>query len=129
MKREIILAGTDLDRLAALSVALSGKQYDVTIVQGQEPVADVLRLQAKPTALLVALNGSENVVDVRTLVSRFNGAAILLLTPDRPPSAAFARIVRSAGGAILPVDEPDIVIIATLVAMNAHRSDVSVGNA
>jgi hypothetical protein len=129
MKREIILAGTDLDRLAALSVALSGKQYDVTIVQGQAPVADVLRLQARPTALLVALNGSENVVDVRTLVSRLNGAAILLLTPDRPPSAALARIVRSAGGAILPANEPDIVIIATLVAMNAHRSDVSVGNA
>lgn len=129
MSREIVLAGADLDRLIALSVALGGKQYEVTILQAQEPVSEVLRLHRIPSSLLVDLTGHENVVELRAMSSQFRGAVMLLLTPDRPPSAAVARIVRSAGGAILCAEEPDVVVVATLIAMNANRSDVNAGNA
>jgi hypothetical protein len=121
MKNDLVLIGADLDRLVGLSLAIGARTYEVTIVHSDDPLVDALNHPGAPAAMLVSLAGHENVADIRALLSAMPTTRFLLLTPARPPSAALARIVRAHGDVILPVDEPDVVVIATLIAVNARR--------
>ncbi len=122
MRDTILLVGSSFDRMISLSVALQGKSYDVAVVHAPGNALERAAACAlRPQAMLVTLDGTENVVDVRALMSRLPQTRVLVLTPDCPPSAALARIVRSHGGAILSADDADIVVVATLIAMAAAK--------
>ena len=126
MRDDIVLVGANLNRMLALSVALQGKSYNVTVIHAEgDALAEAARCPRHPTTMLVALGETENVVDIRALLSSMPDTRMLFLTPDHPPSAALARIVRSFGGAILPDDEADVVIVATVIAMNSTRADAT----
>jgi hypothetical protein len=118
---DVVLVGADVDRLMALSLALGARAYEVTILRSDEPLLDALSYPGAPAAMLVSLTGHENVAEIRALLSARPATRFLLLTPRRPPSAAVARIVRTHGDVILPVDEPDLIVVATLIAVNAKR--------
>jgi hypothetical protein len=120
VKNDLVLIGGDLDRLVGFSLAIGARTYEVTIVHSDDPLVDALNHPGAPAAMLVSLAGQENVADIRALLS-VPTTRFLLLTPARPPSAALARIVRAHGDVLLPVDEPDVVVIATLIAVNARR--------
>jgi hypothetical protein len=123
--QDVVLVGAHVDRLIALSLALGARAYEVTIVRSDEPLVDALNYPGSPAAMVLSLAGHENVADRRALLSAHPTTRCLLLTPHRPPSAALARIVRAHGDVILPVDEPDVVVVATLIAVNAKRGSTS----
>jgi hypothetical protein len=121
MNGEIVLAGPDVGQLIDLSLALRGKQYEVSILHAHQPLAEVMKQHRAPAAIVMVMCERENVADLRALMSRWPTTAVLVLTPDRPPAAAIARIVRSFGCAVLPADEPNVVVVATVIALAAIR--------
>jgi hypothetical protein len=121
MNGEIVLAGPDVGRLIDLSIALRGKQYEVSILHAHQPLAEAMKQHRAPAMMVIATCEHENVADLRALLSRWPETAVVVLTPDRPPGAAIARIVRSFGGAVLPADEPNVVVVATVIALAAIR--------
>ncbi len=123
MRDEVVLVGSGFDRMIALSVALQGKSFDVTVIHASSnAIGEAKASGLHPTALLVTLDGTENVADARALMSSLPDTHILFVTPERPPSAALARIVRTYGGAILSADDADVVVVATLIAMTANTA-------
>jgi hypothetical protein len=121
MKSGVVLVGADFDRLLGLSLAIGASAYEVTILRSDDPLPDARNCPGAPAVMLVSLAGRENVADIRALLSVRSETRFLLLTPDHPPRAALARIVRAHGDVILSVDEPDVVVVATLIAINAKR--------
>jgi hypothetical protein len=120
MRDEVVFIGSAFDRMLALSVALQGKNCDVTVIRARKTaLGEAMACGLHPTAMLVTLDGTETVTEVRELMSALPETRILCVTPARPPSAALARIVRAHGGAILSADDADVVVVATLIAMSA----------
>ena len=118
MNEEIVIVARDRDELMELAVAFRGLRYQVTVSEADVPVKAATRLAwHAPTAMIVALEGNENVVDMRTLLSATRATSVLFLAPAMPPSAALARIAHTSGAEIIAADEPSVVIVATLVAM------------
>jgi hypothetical protein len=124
MRDEIVLMGSDFGRMIELSAALHGKNYDVTIIHAttSNSVVEATASSIHPRAMLIGLNSSENVADVRALMSGKADTRFLFLTPERPPHAALARVVRSYGGAILSARDANVVVISTLIAMSSRSS-------
>lgn len=127
MNPSMMLVSKDYNRLIALSVALHGKRFDVSLIHAREPLAEAAAAPIGTTTMMIALEGAENVVEIRQLFERMPQTRCLFLLPGMPPSAAIARIVRDHGGAILSGDEPDVVIIATLIAMSYEPRSLSAG--
>jgi hypothetical protein len=120
---ELIIIDNDRQDLMRLVVAFRGTPYRVTAVESAQPLQAATRLaRREPAALVVLLSGRENVVDMRTLVEACRRTRLLFLVAEMPPSAAMARIVRSAGGLILSASESPIVIVATLITMLTHET-------
>ena len=70
-------------------------------------------------AMIVSLDGNENVAEIRGLTRSAPETKFLFLVPHMPPRAAMARIINQHGSAILAQAEPPVVIVGTLVALLA----------
>jgi hypothetical protein len=125
MAGSVILVGDEYETLMELAVGLRGMPYTVTVVQSERPLARALEPVAHwPEAMLVTLDGLENVVDVRALLSRSPETRFVFIIPQMPPRAPLARVVREHGGVILSRGEASIVVVATFVALLAEAPAV-----
>jgi hypothetical protein len=121
MASNVILVGDDYGILMELAVGLRGTPYMVTVAESERPLARALQLVAHwPKAMLVTLDGLENVVDVRALLSSSPETRFVFIVPQMPPRAPLARVVREHGGVILSRKDAPIVVVATLVASLAE---------
>ncbi len=120
MKTSLVLVSRSYERLTSLSLRLSGPEHNVTLIHAKDVLSEASACPVEPNAMLVELQGTENVVALRALLERFETARILFTVPDIPASAAVARLVRSHRGALLSCEEPDIVTTATLISMAAQ---------
>jgi hypothetical protein len=115
---EVIIIESDRRDLMELVVAFRGTPYRVTAVESVAPLRAAREMAPRSAAaLIIKLDGKENVVEVRGLIESCTGTRLLFLVPDMPPSAAIARMVRASGGALLAASEAGIVIVATLIGM------------
>jgi hypothetical protein len=127
---EVLIIDTDIRRLMQLVVAFRGTPYSVSAVESIRSVGTAARMAARdPDALVVRLDGRENVVEIRTLLESCPGTRLLFLVPEMPPSAAVARVVRSCGGAILAASESAIVVVATVVSLLTRERAEQSGSA
>jgi hypothetical protein len=123
MKDEIVIIERDRRPLMELVVALRGTPYEITAVESAQPMSAASKLAGeRPTAMIVALTGKENVAEMRGLIDSCPRTQLLFLVPEMPPSAAISRIVRSAGGALLSREEAPIVVVATLISLLAREA-------
>jgi hypothetical protein len=121
MADNVILVGEDYGALMELAVGLRGMPYTVMVAQSARPLARASQLVAHwPKAMMVMLDGLENVVDVRTLLSSSPETRFVFIVPQMPPRAPLARVVREHGGVILSRGDAPIVVVATLVASLAE---------
>jgi hypothetical protein len=125
MRGGILLLGEDLAYLAELSSELRSVSRSVIISAAPRPVRRALRdVLGEPGAAIVCLDGSENVADVRSLMSANPATTFLFLSQDSPPRASMAHAVHGGGGEILSrAEEPLVVITATLIALMAQVSE------
>jgi hypothetical protein len=121
MAGNVILVGEDYEDLMELAVGLRGTPYAVTVAESARPLVRASQLVAHwPKAMLVMLDGLENVVDVRALLSSSPETRFVFIVPQMPPRAPLARVVREHGGVILSRGDAPIVVVATLVASLAE---------
>jgi hypothetical protein len=126
MAGNVILVGDDSAILMELAVGLHGTPHTVTVAESPRPLARALQLAAhRPTAMLVALDGRENVVDVRLLLASSPETRFLFVVPRMPPRAPLARVVREHGGAIVSGADAPVVVVATFVALLAEAGRAS----
>jgi hypothetical protein len=116
MRPRIILAGAELDQMVRLSLLNPSGSY--LMIETDQPVAALLAPPlGEADAIVAFLSGHENVADLQALLAAYAPARCLLLVPDSPPHAAIARVVDRYGGAILPRNEAQIVVMATLLGL------------
>jgi hypothetical protein len=115
---EIIIIESDRRGLMELVVAFRGTPYRVTAVESAAPLRTAREMASRDAAaLVIKLDGKENVVEMRALIEACGDTRLLFLVPQMPPSAAIARIVRASGGALLAASEAGIVVVATLIGL------------
>ena len=120
MNGNVILVGDDYEMLMQLAVALRGTPDTVTVAESAQPLVRASELVAHwPKAMLVTLDGLENVLDLRALLSISPETRFVFIVPQMPPRAPLARVVREHGGVILSGRDAPIVVVATLVALLA----------
>lgn len=127
MSKTVYLVDEDRARAMALAMRLAATRYHVTVGDAAfGGLRCVRRCAAKrPAAIVYAMSGLENVVEMRNLMERSPTTRFVLLAPDFPPSAALARIVNAAGSVLLWAEEAPVVVASTLVAMLAAAGDVA----
>ena len=120
----IVLIGTSLASLMRLTLPFSEMRYGVTTIEAERPLRAAQRwLRTAPAAMIIVLDGDENMADVRALLEAGGDARCLFLVADLPPRAALARIVSAHGGAIVGSEESAAVIAGTLVALLTDRAE------
>jgi hypothetical protein len=120
---QIVLVDSDPEALMAVTVALSSLRFKVMAVQPHDPLKAALRLaKRQPTAIVVALDGVYNLVEIRGILASGGPTQFVFLVPDLPPRAALARVVNEYGATILSNEEAPLVLAATLIAMLARDS-------
>jgi hypothetical protein len=123
MHDEIIIIENDRRGLMELVVAFRGTPYRVTAVESPAPLRAAREMAARDAAaLIIKLDGKENVVEMRALIDACGDTRLLFLVPEMPPSAAIARIVRNSGGALLAASEAGIVVVATLIGLLSSQA-------
>jgi len=121
MNGNVILVGDDYAMLLQLAVGLRGTPDTVTMVESARPLARALQLVVhRPRAMLVTLDGLENVVDVRALLSTSPETRFMFTVPQMPPRHPVARVVGEYGGVIMSRRDELVVMVATLVALLAR---------
>jgi hypothetical protein len=124
MSSEVVIVAPTERALMQLTVAFRGTPYDVTAVEPVRLLRTAKRLAERhPAAMVVSLDGTENVADIRALLAASPATRFLFLAPQMPPRAALSRVVHAFGGEILSADEAPIVVVATLVALLAPDDD------
>jgi hypothetical protein len=125
MAGNVILVGEDYGALMELAVGLHGMPYTIMVAQSARPLARASQLVAHwPKAMLVMLGGSDNLADLRALLSSSPETRIVFMVPQMPPRAPLARVVREYGGAIVSRADAAIVVVAALVALLAETPAV-----
>ncbi|MDP9238692.1 MAG: hypothetical protein M3P30_15060 [Chloroflexota bacterium] len=120
---QIVLIDSDGDELMAVTVALSTLRLKVMAVQPHAPLRAAARLvRREPAAIVMALDGMYNLVDVRAILAAGRTTRFVFLVPELPPKAALARVVSQYGATIISRDEAPMVLAATLIAMLADDS-------
>ena len=123
---EVVIVHTDALAMMRLTAALAGMHYKVTAVDARRAIERaqwVVERQGDPLAMILSLDGSENVVEIRGLLTSAPRTRFLFLAPQMPPRAPVARIVNAHGAAILSRDEAPVVIVSTLVALLSRQPD------
>jgi hypothetical protein len=122
---EIVVVHTDQQALMDLTAALAGMRYKVVAIDTIRAIRSAERVaERQPMAMIVSLEGTENVAEIRALIRSAPDTKFLFLVPHMPPRAAMARIVNEHGSAILAQDEPPVVVVGTLVALlTAHPEE------
>ena len=125
MTEEVIIVERSGQALMDLVLAFRGTPYEITAVESDRPLQAATRVAPRhPAAIVVALEGTENVVEVRGMLDAAEPSRVLFLVPAMPPRPAMARIVNDRSGAILARGESPLVVVSTLVSLVAQRSGI-----
>ncbi len=124
MARNAVLVGSDIPALMQVAVELRG--MPVTIVDsGAHPLAHALgAVRQQPAALLVLLNGDENVVSLRTILAAAPATRFVFVAREMPLRSTLSRIVHEYGGVVVSARERPIVIAATVISILAQQGDL-----
>ena len=127
MSNTVFLVDDDHARAMTLAMRLAATRYPVTVADTVlGPLRSARRCAAQqPAAIVYAMTGLENVVEVRNLLEASAATRFVLLAPEFPPSAALARIVNARGGVLLWAEESPLVVASTLVAMLAAARSIA----
>ena len=121
---EVVVVHTDPREMMKLTAALAGMRYKVTAVDARRAIDSAQSIAPRRAlAMIVALDGSENVVEMRALLAAAPSTRVLFLTPQMPPRAPIARILNTHGATMLHEAEPPVVIVSTLVALLSRQPD------
>jgi hypothetical protein len=122
IERGVLLVGEDVSRLTEISRQFDPTTYATTISETGQSLRYLLQPHStEPGAIILALNGRENVADLSDLFERYPETVFLFLAPDFPPRAAIARVVARNAAAILRLSESPAVIAATLIALQFQK--------
>ena len=128
MSSEVVIVAVAERALMQLTLAFRGTPYHVTAVEPVRLLRTAKRLAGRhPAAMVVSLDGSENVADIRALLSTSPATRFVFLAPEMPPRAALSRIVKDSGAAIMSAAEAPIVIVATTIALLSDRPSPTPG--
>jgi DNA-binding NarL/FixJ family response regulator len=117
---EIIIVHSDTAALMRLTHALAAMRYNVTAAPASRAIDTARRVARRaPDAVVVGLDGDENIAELRALMSASSRTRFVLLLPSMPPRAALSRAVGAHGSAVLARDAAPVVVGATLVALLA----------
>lgn len=124
---EIVVVHSDYSGLMKLTVALGEMRYRVTSAESKTALRTARRMTAiDPAAMIIALDGTENVAEIRELLAMSGRTKFVFLADAMPPHAALARVVNGHGSTIISRDEAPVVIVSTLVALLASYDDRAV---
>jgi hypothetical protein len=116
----VAIVDRDYDALMRLTVLFGRMGYGVSASESHDTMATALELaRGAPEAMIVALNGTENVAELGELLSANATTRYLFLLPAMPPTAAMARLLRRHGATALAHSESTLVVVSTLVALMA----------
>jgi hypothetical protein len=119
----ILLLGDDLGYLSELSNELRAVSRTVTISAVPHAVRHALQAGlGEAEAVVVCLEGTENVGDVRSLLDGHLGTTFLFLSRTAPPRSALAHAIHAGGAGIIPRQEGPVVVAATLIALLAQKA-------
>jgi hypothetical protein len=117
----VLLLGHDLAYLTALSSELRSVSRSVVISAAPHAVRRALQGGlGEPAAAVVCLDGSENVGDIRSLMSAHPATMFLFLSKTSPPRSSIAHAVHGSGGEIMSRRDDPLIITATLIALLAQ---------
>jgi hypothetical protein len=126
MRNHVQIVGESLGDVAGLASTFNPREFAVTVSENPAPIEYLLGDSGRsPEAVIVLLSGRENIGDVLSLHARHPATSFLYLSPQFPPSAAFARVVARDGGAILRATESPVVIAASLISLMFQREPAS----
>ena len=125
-KPRLAIVAPDLPRALSQGLAMR-RLFELTMVESLQPLCDAIRLVCQGfDCVITRFRQTDSVVDVRTLLSAAGSVPILFLVERLPVRAPVARLIASAGDAILCESECVVVLEATLVALLAGRGDARV---
>ncbi|MBI2723542.1 MAG: hypothetical protein HYX50_00625 [Chloroflexi bacterium] len=123
MTRELVIIHHLERPLMRLATAFSEMGYQTTAVDSTRSIRSARRLAERtPAAMIISLDGTENVAELRELVSPPRTTTFVFLLAAMPPRAALARLLAECGSAALSQSESPIVIAATLIGLSACTS-------
>jgi len=116
--REVVIVGSSEPALMSLALAFQGTPYEITVAEQKRAIRAAKRIAMRqPAAMVVSLDGNENVAEFRELLAASPRTRFLFLQLEMPPRAALSRIVNTFGAAILSAREAPIVVVATLIGL------------
>jgi hypothetical protein len=116
----IAIVDSDYEALMRLTVAVGQMGYGVNASESRTTLRSAVELaRHEPEAMVVALKGTENIAEIRELLSMNTTTKYLFLVPAMPPSAAMARLLNRHGATTLAHSESTLVVVSTLVALLA----------
>jgi ActR/RegA family two-component response regulator len=122
MRPSLLLTGEDIAALAAITAVLDPRSIATHLVEMPRALRHLARAPLpRVDVVVLALDGSENIAEMRTILDMHPDARFVFLTPDYPPSPAVARVCAQHGAVVFPCEEEPIVVGATIVAMLATR--------
>ncbi len=126
MADKVTLVGRNYIALMDVAVALRG--LPVTIVHAESnPLAHALQAASRhPAAMLVMLDGDENVVTLRTVLAAAADTRFVFVPRQMPLRSTLARIIREHGGIVLSADESAVVLAASVISVLA-RTGAGIG--
>jgi len=127
MKPSILLAGEDIAALAAVTTVIDPRSVSTHLVATPRALRDLASASLPRIHVVVlALDGSENIAEMRTILDTHPGSRFVFLTPEYPPAPAVARVCAQHGAVLFPCEEEPIVVGATIVAMLAsHHAEAA----
>ena len=122
MRPSVLLAGEDIAALAAITIVLDPRSLALHLVETPGTLRPLTSASLLHVDLAVmALDGSENIVEMTTILETHRATRFVFLTPDYPPSPAMARVCTRHGAVLFSIDEEAVVVGATIVAMLASH--------
>ena len=121
-KLHVVVAGESYRAVFPLVTKLVATNAFNVSVYGSRHADQIADYIAPDTdAVVLFLTDSDNVFELRELLSKFATQAFVLVDANNPPRAALARLADSFGAALARADEGPVIVTATLTSLLAQR--------
>ena len=118
---DVVLIHPEYRAIIELTAALGESRFNViSVISHDVPNAALDMARTAPDAMIIGLQGSESIVELRQALEASPRTRCVLLVPEKPPSAALARMAAAHGAAILWQEELPVVVVSTLVSLLAQ---------
>ena len=122
MKPSILLAGEEIAALAAITAVLDPRSIATHLLETPRALRYLARAPLpRVDVVVLALDGSENIAEMRTILETHAGVRFVFLAAHYPPSPAVARVCAQHSAVVFLREEDAIVVGVTIVAILAAR--------